>query len=119
MRCSSVFVSIRLKSLALLPALLPLIHYVKDATNEFGMERVFPFGTNQDDGAELFERLELPLLLHIVSLTFTVSSNLLSRLLSAKAHYGAAYSLRYSSSLSLLYWSHLGVNLVWNSLAIT
>ena len=37
LRCSSVFVSNRLKSLALLPELMTLIHYVIGATNVFGI----------------------------------------------------------------------------------
>jgi hypothetical protein len=42
MRCSSVFVSNRLKSLALLPELLPWFHDGTGITCVFGMERVFP-----------------------------------------------------------------------------
>jgi hypothetical protein len=47
MSCSSLFVSDRLKSLVLLPELLPLIHSVKDAPMCLGCNGCFPSGGSQ------------------------------------------------------------------------
>jgi len=54
MRCSSVFVSLRLKSLALLPELLPLFHYEKGVTAVFGMESGFSLGAEGGTRRGLF-----------------------------------------------------------------
>ena len=54
MRCSSVFVSLRLKSLAVLPYLLPLFHYEKGVTAVFGMESGFSLGAEGGTRRGLF-----------------------------------------------------------------
>jgi hypothetical protein len=60
-----LFVSNRLKSKALLPDLLPLIHNVKGATNVFGMERVFPiWGFARGVGTTSASTGTLPLVLY-------------------------------------------------------
>ncbi len=72
MRCSSVFVSLRLKSLALLPELLPLFHYEKGVTAVFGMESGFSLGAEGGTRRGLFAGVYR--LLHVLLSSFRCSS---------------------------------------------